>query len=67
MQRDRGESRALARVPPDELARQVLRLRRAPSVADREQAAAGQEDLLGRRLDAGARRGAVIGTRWLGD
>jgi hypothetical protein len=32
-----------------------------------EQAAAGREDLLGRRLDAGARRGAVIGTRWLGD
>lgn len=32
-----------------------------------EQAAAGRDDLLGRRLDAGARRGAVIGTRWLGD
>jgi hypothetical protein len=32
-----------------------------------EQAAAGEEDLLGKRLDAGARRGAVIGTRWLGD
>ena len=32
-----------------------------------EQGAAGQEDLLGRRMDAGARRGAVISTRWVGD
>jgi hypothetical protein len=32
-----------------------------------DQAVAGQQDLLGRRLDAGARRGAVIGTRWVGD
>ncbi|HXE81143.1 MAG TPA: hypothetical protein VNK41_10355 [Vicinamibacterales bacterium] len=32
-----------------------------------EQGAAGQEDLLGRRVDAGARRGAVIATRWVGD
>jgi hypothetical protein len=32
-----------------------------------EQAVAGQEDLLGRRVDAGARRGEVIGTRWVGD
>jgi hypothetical protein len=31
-----------------------------------EQAAAGREDLLGRRMDAGPRRGAVIHTRWLG-
>jgi hypothetical protein len=31
-----------------------------------EQAAAGREDLLGRRMDAGPRRGAVIATRWLG-
>lgn len=31
-----------------------------------EQAAAGREDLLGRRLDAGPRRGGVIDTRWLG-
>jgi uncharacterized protein YciI len=31
-----------------------------------EQAAAGREDLLGRRMDAGPRRGAVIPTRWLG-
>jgi hypothetical protein len=32
-----------------------------------DQAAAGQEDLLGRRMDAGARRGAVLSTRWVGD
>ena len=32
-----------------------------------EQAIAGQEDLLGRRVDGGARRGAVIGSRWVGD
>jgi hypothetical protein len=32
-----------------------------------EQAVAGQEDLLGRRVDGGARRGEVIGTRWVGD
>jgi hypothetical protein len=32
-----------------------------------EQAAAGREDLLGRRLDAGPRRGAVMGSRWVGD
>jgi hypothetical protein len=32
-----------------------------------EQAAAGRDDLLGKRIDAGARRGAVIGTRWVGD
>jgi len=32
-----------------------------------EQGAAGQEDLLGRRMDAGARRGSVIDTRWVGD
>jgi hypothetical protein len=32
-----------------------------------EQAAAGRDDLLGRRLDAGARRGEVIASRWLGD
>jgi hypothetical protein len=32
-----------------------------------EQAIAGQEDLLGRRVDGGARRGEVIGTRWVGD
>jgi bacterioferritin (cytochrome b1) len=32
-----------------------------------EQAFAGREDLLGRRLDAGPRRGAVIGSRWVGD
>jgi hypothetical protein len=32
-----------------------------------EQAAAGQEDLLGRRVDGGARRGAVMGSRWVGD
>jgi hypothetical protein len=31
-----------------------------------EQAAAGREDLLGRRMDAGPRRGAVIDTRWVG-
>jgi hypothetical protein len=31
-----------------------------------EQAVAGREDLLGRRMDAGPRRGAVIDTRWLG-
>jgi hypothetical protein len=32
-----------------------------------EQALAGRDDLLGRRLDAGPRRGAVIGTRWVGE
>lgn len=32
-----------------------------------EQAAAGREDLLGRRLDAGPRRGAVMSSRWVGD
>ena len=32
-----------------------------------EQGAAGQDDLLGRRMDAGARRGAVIDSRWVGD
>lgn len=32
-----------------------------------EQAVAGREDLLGRRPDAGARRGAVMASRWLGD
>jgi Mn-containing catalase len=32
-----------------------------------EQAVAGREDLLGRRPDAEARRGAVIASRWLGD
>ena len=32
-----------------------------------EQAVAGREDLLGRRPDAAARRGAVIASRWLGD
>ena len=32
-----------------------------------EQAVAGREDLLGRRPDAAARRGAVMATRWLGD
>jgi hypothetical protein len=32
-----------------------------------EQAAAGREDLLGRRFDAGSRRGEVIASRWLGD
>jgi hypothetical protein len=32
-----------------------------------EQAAAGRDDLLGRRLDAGARRGQVIASRWVGD
>ena len=32
-----------------------------------EQAVAGREDLLGRRPDAAARRGAVISSRWLGD
>jgi hypothetical protein len=32
-----------------------------------EQALAGREDLLGRRPDAAARRGAVIASRWLGD
>ena len=31
-----------------------------------EQAAAGREDLLGRRMDAGPRRGAVIDSRWVG-
>ena len=32
-----------------------------------EQASAGREDLLGRRLDAGPRRGQVVGSRWQGD
>ena len=32
-----------------------------------DQAAAGHEDLLGRRVDGGARRGAVMGERWVGD
>ena len=32
-----------------------------------EQAVAGREDLLGRRPDAAARRGAVIASRWIGD
>jgi hypothetical protein len=32
-----------------------------------EQAVAGEEDLLGRRVDGGARRGAVMGERWVGD
>jgi Mn-containing catalase len=32
-----------------------------------EQAGAGREDLLGRRLDAGPRRGEVVGARWQGD
>jgi hypothetical protein len=32
-----------------------------------EQAAAGREDLLGRRVDAGSRRGEVIAWRWVGD
>lgn len=32
-----------------------------------EQAVAGREDLLGRSLDAGPRRGAVMGARWTGD
>ena len=32
-----------------------------------EQAVAGREDLLGRRPDSAARRGAVISSRWLGD
>jgi hypothetical protein len=32
-----------------------------------EQAAAGREDLLGRRLDAGPRRGAVMSSRWVGE
>jgi hypothetical protein len=31
------------------------------------QAVAGREDLLGRRPDAAARRGAVMASRWLGD
>jgi len=31
-----------------------------------EQAVAGREDLLGRRMDAGPRRGAVIDRRWVG-
>jgi len=31
-----------------------------------DQAAAGREDLLGRRMDAGPRRGAVIDSRWVG-
>jgi hypothetical protein len=32
-----------------------------------EQAAAGRDDLLGRRGDAGSRRGEVIASRWVGD
>jgi hypothetical protein len=32
-----------------------------------EQAVGGRDDLLGRRLDAGARRGAVMANRWLGN
>ena len=32
-----------------------------------EQAVAGRDDLLGPRPDAGARRGSVIASRWLGD
>lgn len=32
-----------------------------------EQALAGREDLLGRRLDAGPRRGGVMASRWVGD
>jgi hypothetical protein len=32
-----------------------------------EQAVAGREDLLGRRPDAGSRRGSVMASRWLGD
>ena len=32
-----------------------------------EQAVAGREDLLGRRLDAGPRRGSVMSSRWVGD
>jgi hypothetical protein len=32
-----------------------------------DQAVAGQEDLLGQRLDGGARRGSVMGMRWVGD
>ena len=31
-----------------------------------DQAVAGREDLLGRRMDAGPRRGAVIDSRWVG-
>jgi hypothetical protein len=31
-----------------------------------DQAVAGREDLLGRRMDAGPRRGAVIDSRWIG-
>jgi hypothetical protein len=31
-----------------------------------DQAVAGREDLLGRRMDAGPRRGAVIDRRWVG-
>ena len=32
-----------------------------------EQAVAGREDLLGRRVDTGPRIGAVMGSRWIGD
>jgi hypothetical protein len=32
-----------------------------------EQAAAGRDDLLGRRVDAGSRRGEVMASRWVGD
>ena len=32
-----------------------------------EQAAAGRDDLLGRRVDAGSRRGEVIASRWVGE
>jgi len=31
-----------------------------------DQAVAGREDLLGKRMDAGPRRGAVIDSRWVG-
>jgi hypothetical protein len=32
-----------------------------------EQAVAGRDDLLGKRMDAGPRRGAVMADRWVGD
>lgn len=32
-----------------------------------EQAVAGRDDLLGKRMDAGPRRGAVMASRWVGD
>src|SRR5581483_4557187 len=41
--RDRAQRLALAAVAADELTRQVLRLRGAPAVADREQTTAGDE------------------------